>query len=627
MNSRIQRRSTAFAWIALAGMSLVLTEAGAATYYVDQTAGNDSNSGATPAQAWKNAPGMASYTGSRTLSPGDIVYFDSADTWLVTGTQGIYLAGGVTYIGNGWGSGVRATIRAGADLPSAVVRFRDHATQPTIFRGFDVDANGKVANGIEMNHSFFAGPLTGATKRVDDVIVHRVWSRTSLGQFKYGIIVSNHGGTAGEVANVEILNSVVHDISRDGLPIYPGDESAQCVVRNVTVRGNTVYNTGQDPDYGAGAGIIVKGRVIDAFIENNYVTSTKGAGIFVNGNESNHFGVGPTNIHIRHNIVNVNTVHGSIRIYDGASGKDPKDVKIYGNIVYNNALNAGFLIDTDLGNSNTLRIYNNTFYSTPVVINNSAATFPVLEFRNNVIYYTGGIPLRENGKFTSHSNNILFGTGTLVRSGATPYTSGNLSSYEPTASSSNPLFVNVATLPTGFVGSYGVDLAPNANGLSLQPASPGIDRGAALPSPYSSSINSIGRPSGAGPDIGAYESSGSGGGSLPSLLINDVSVAEGGTANFTVSLSAASSQTVTVLASTANGTAVAGSDYTATSGVTITFPAGITTQSFAVTALTDALTEVDETFTVTLSSAANATIADNQGLGTITNVPPPGACP
>ena len=53
----------------------------------------------------------------------------------------------------------------------------------------------------------------------------------------------------------------------------------------------------------------------------------------------------------------------------------------------------------------------------------------------------------------------------------------------------------------------------------------------------------------------------------PTLSINDVSVTEGnsGTVNavFTVTLSSASSQTVTVTYATANGTATAGSDYTA----------------------------------------------------------------
>ena len=52
-------------------------------------------------------------------------------------------------------------------------------------------------------------------------------------------------------------------------------------------------------------------------------------------------------------------------------------------------------------------------------------------------------------------------------------------------------------------------------------------------------------------------------------------------AAITVTLSAASSQTVTVKYATANGTAVAGSDYTATSG-TLTFNPGETSQTINV---------------------------------------------
>ena len=491
--------------ILAAAVAFATSVAHAATYYVDQTMGDDANSGTSPGTPWKNAPGMSAYTGLGKLTPGDTMFFNSASTWLVTGTQGIYLTGGVTYIGNGWGTGTRARLKASTDIASAVVRFKDDPSFPTIFKGFEVDANSKVTNGIEMNHSFYAGPLTGATKRIEDVIVHHVWSSTAKGQYKYGIIVSNHGGTAAEVANVEILYSAIHDTSRDALPLYPGDENANCIIRNVVVRGNTVYNTGQDQSYGAGAGIIVKGRVIDATIENNYIFNTVAAGIFINGNETNHFGFGPTNIHIRYNIVNVNTMHGSIRIYDGASGKDPKDVKVYGNIVYNNALNAGFLIDSDLGNSNTLRVYNNTFYNASVNINNSAAMFPVFEFKNNVVYNTSATPLTDSGRITSHSNNIYYGTGTLVRSSGTNYTSSNLAIYEATASAVNPEFVNAGNPPTGFGGIYDVDLAPNTTGLSLQQTSYGIDHGAVLTNPYDGSVNSIRRPSGSRWDIGAYE--------------------------------------------------------------------------------------------------------------------------
>ena len=107
---------------------------------------------------------------------------------------------------------------------------------------------------------------------------------------------------------------------------------------------------------------------------------------------------------------------------------------------------------------------------------------------------------------------------------------------------------------------------------------------------------------------------------LPTLSINDVSLPEGntGTTNFlfTVSLSAPSSQIVTVSYSTANGTATAGSDYVATSG-TLTFNPGETTKTLAVVVNGDTISEPNETFFVNLTSATSATIADGQGIGTI----------
>ena len=108
----------------------------------------------------------------------------------------------------------------------------------------------------------------------------------------------------------------------------------------------------------------------------------------------------------------------------------------------------------------------------------------------------------------------------------------------------------------------------------------------------------------------------------PSLSINDVSLAEGNSgtsnANFTVSLSAASGQTVTVNYATSDGSATAGSDYTATSG-TLTFTPGQTTRPVAVTVQGDTTLEPNETFNVALSSPTNATIGDGAGIGSILN--------
>ena len=109
---------------------------------------------------------------------------------------------------------------------------------------------------------------------------------------------------------------------------------------------------------------------------------------------------------------------------------------------------------------------------------------------------------------------------------------------------------------------------------------------------------------------------------LPSLSINDVTVVEGnaGTTNavFTVTLSAASGQTVTVNYATADGTATQPADYTNTSG-TLTFTPGQTTRTITVPVIGETVPEANETFFVNLSGATNATISDNQGVGTITN--------
>ncbi|MCC5091558.1 putative Ig domain-containing protein [Xanthomonas campestris] len=109
---------------------------------------------------------------------------------------------------------------------------------------------------------------------------------------------------------------------------------------------------------------------------------------------------------------------------------------------------------------------------------------------------------------------------------------------------------------------------------------------------------------------------------LPSLSINDVSINEGNSgttmATFTVSLSAASGQTVSVNYASADGTATAGSDYVARSG-TLTFAPGTTAQGVAITVNGDTAVEPNETFSVGLSGASNASIARATGAGTILN--------
>jgi uncharacterized repeat protein (TIGR01451 family) len=110
---------------------------------------------------------------------------------------------------------------------------------------------------------------------------------------------------------------------------------------------------------------------------------------------------------------------------------------------------------------------------------------------------------------------------------------------------------------------------------------------------------------------------------LPSISINSTSVlTEGNTSTqsmvFTVSLSSASSFTVTVDYATADGTATDPEDYTAISD-TLTFSPGQTTQTITVTVNGDTKFELDESFYVNLDNPSGATIGNGQGEGRILN--------
>jgi ELWxxDGT repeat protein len=97
----------------------------------------------------------------------------------------------------------------------------------------------------------------------------------------------------------------------------------------------------------------------------------------------------------------------------------------------------------------------------------------------------------------------------------------------------------------------------------------------------------------------------------PRLNVDDIRVAEGDsgstTARFTVTLSAPSSQPVTVDYATSDGTALSGSDYDAASG-TLTFASGQTAKNIDVRIRGDVNGENNETFFLTLRNASGAAL-------------------
>ena len=113
----------------------------------------------------------------------------------------------------------------------------------------------------------------------------------------------------------------------------------------------------------------------------------------------------------------------------------------------------------------------------------------------------------------------------------------------------------------------------------------------------------------------------------PAFGIKDASADEGDSATFTVSLSPAATEQVTVNYATSveTGDTAVQADFTANNG-TLTFDTGDSSKTFTVATVEDTTPESDETFTVTLSSVSPATAAtlpaDPTATGTITNDDP-----
>ena len=107
----------------------------------------------------------------------------------------------------------------------------------------------------------------------------------------------------------------------------------------------------------------------------------------------------------------------------------------------------------------------------------------------------------------------------------------------------------------------------------------------------------------------------------PALSIAGGSQAEGNAGSqpmsFRVTLAKRTPLRVSVAYATADGTATAGSDYTATSG-TLVFAPGETSKTLAVPIVGDIAGEPDETFTLTLSQPVNAVLGQATATGTIT---------
>ncbi len=277
-------------------------------------------------------------------------------------------------------------------------------------------------------------------------------------------------------------------------------------------------------------------------------------------------------------------------------------------------------------------------------------------FNNTIINWKGGAPVtastfNNKGTFNVMSANTFYGT--FKNTGALNTFPGDTVVFANTLSNSGVVNVGGAgTIGTLYAqeftqtaaGQLNMDIGGAADGAFdvLQvvgsPATFAGKLNAFLINSYAPPVDAAFKVATFGTRSGKFASVGTSGGGTKTLSalynpndltlttqqlnlsLSDVRVVEGNSgvvnAVFNVTLSPASSQTVTVNYATQNGTATQPADYAVTSA-TLTFAPGETTKTITVPVKGDLLDEDDETFLVNLSGAAGALIAKAQGIGTI----------
>lgn len=430
----------------------------------------------------------------------------------------------------------------------------------------------------------------------------------SFDQDVHGIAVS------ARVHHLWIVDNELYRNSGDGMQFNAGSQANQATLHHVYVGRNVSHNNKQ-------AGYAVK-QATDVIYSQNVAyshrpgNSSPGAGF--------NYQYAPERIWTLFNTVTDSDFGWYIGNDNGLG--NGQNMYWVGNVVYNIHSSGGFQSGSAYGNSafmlagGTNRyLVNNTMYSVDGGIFCPSDQGRVV-MSNNVIStlsQSGGshvfVEMPGTAQLSSMRNTLFNGTARIKWGGNSPiYTHTNMPGGCAGCKSGDPLFVDAA----------------NAN-FNIPPTSPAADAGivdsiyATFQGLYGISIavdaGGTPRPFGPAWDMGAFEYA------VAGVSVGDASVGEGDTAGvaltFPVVLNRSPSETVTVSYATSNGTALAGSDYTAASG-TVTFPPGATSRTVSATVLPDLVDEDDETLTVTLSNPVATTIIDGTATGTIVDNDP-----
>jgi hypothetical protein len=498
-------------------------------FYVDATAGRDSNDGSTPALAWQTLTKV----NATTLQPGNAVCFKAGGVW--TGQLAPKGSGSATapIVIDRFGTGNRPRIAAGAsDLETVLLLNVQYVEvnnlEVTNTKATPGDLRGIAVRGRDvgvLNHVYirncFVHDVSGQVNWIGGAVADNIppWVTFQTGwddsKRTGGIVVevTSTSGTKTWFNDVLIENNQIQDTSFGGIIFKQFDGGFGWGVRssttdtkftphtNVVLRGNylsqtntiygcnTIYVTGSrhvliernvTKDAGTSAIEVYNSDDIRVQYNETFGTVRKANGADFNGIDADR---ATTAMIIQYNYIHDNG--DGILLAQFAFG----DSIIRYNLIVNNSRN-GVNLHSDSSSNN--QTYNNLFFIDGIRTGDLTATSGNADqlvapyvIRNNIFHSTLAAAQVVTGGGVSYANNLFDGVAAL---GTTPRTGA-------------AMFVNSAVRPSG--GPAGSALSM-LTGFQLRAGSPALNSGVAITG--NGGVDFWGDPLYNGtPDIGPYE--------------------------------------------------------------------------------------------------------------------------
>lgn len=633
------------------GWTEITPPAGAKTVYVSSSSGSDSNNGLSPSSPVRSISRgeslMRSGAGDQLLLKRGDTFHESFGYWGISGKD----ANNPTLIG-AYGSGSRPLISTGAKNGFntsfgglnnvAIIGLHFKASNRGSAVPDGIVSTGKTNNfliedvkveGYRNNIDFedFFGRISNL--KIRRSIVIDSWSRGSHSQGFYadgvhGILlegnVFDHNGWGNGAGQTMFNHNAYITAKGSGLTAIDNifsNASAHGLQARVggTVTGNAFINNGVHLSYGLvnGSGIVYAGGVSGTVANNifygghNIGSAPAGVGIELSNIRSatvsgNLFQIGVQST--PNPAIAISNIQGTT---NRAAAVGIQSLNITGNTVY--AWNQGIRINGGFP-MNNLQVRSNSFQNLKhyqAVTNYaqmggqswSGNKYNVPRNKTGPIILGGQyLNIEKWSRYDSGAQDVAVRYPDAGRSPSSykgDYLAGarNLSrsTYWDGAYTAGPL---IAYLKAGF-GMAGGGVVTPPNNPSPTPVPPPPPPPVSPPPP---------------PPTGTTQ---------PAVTINDISATEGTSSvkkgfTFTIKLSKASSQQVSVRWETKGISAVVGSDYAGANG-TLTFSAGQTSKTVTILVGADRTREANEQFSLNLLSSVNASIADNKGIATILN--------